>query len=235
MLGGNVNLQKLTKEKLIQAIHELQRTSHNESVACSSKDSLNFKKLNKKINDLESRIEDTEYKLYEAEAKINKLNQYSRRENLEIIGIPDTISQPELETTVIKLMDSMGVVLSSYEIVSCHRLYKNKKQSSANTIVRFMSRKKAIEILQKKKNLAQSPYVEIFENDIYITENLTPENRDIYDSCHLLKKKNVINNVWSYNGVVRIKFKDDNKEKPTKLYHMDDIFYYIPKAERYLQ
>ena len=40
--------------------------------------------------------------------------------------------------------------------------------------------------------------------------------------------------MWSYNGVINIKFTDDRNEKYTKLYHFKDIFDKIPNANRYL-
>ena len=48
-------------------------------------------------------------KLYEAEVRINRFEQYTRRENIEIIGIPDSIKHDDFEKTVLKIVNSIGV------------------------------------------------------------------------------------------------------------------------------
>ena len=49
--------------------------------------------------------------IYENEKDLHALQQYSRRENIQIIGIPDSISQNNLEKTVISILESMGVIV----------------------------------------------------------------------------------------------------------------------------
>ena len=43
--------------------------------------------------------------------KINELQRYTRRENIEIVGIPETVSQNDLEQTVIGILASIKVEL----------------------------------------------------------------------------------------------------------------------------
>ena len=46
-------------------------------------------------------------------------NQYSRRECLEITGVPDSVSNDDLEETIIKIFDKLNVAIdpSNIEIV----------------------------------------------------------------------------------------------------------------------
>ena len=58
---------------------------------------------------------------------LNKLDQYNRRENIEIDGIPDSVRNDELEAVVINILRRIGVHhLEEWEIVACHRLLKNR-------------------------------------------------------------------------------------------------------------
>ena len=70
------------------SIQELQQNHHNDN------------ELTELLNNLKYRLQSVEINLYEAEVRINKFEQYTRRENLEISGIPDSISQDQLENTV---------------------------------------------------------------------------------------------------------------------------------------
>ena len=56
------------------------------------------------------------------ERKCAANEQYSRRECLEISGIPDSISDNNLEETVLKIFNETGVTVNSGDIEVCHRL-----------------------------------------------------------------------------------------------------------------
>ena len=184
------------------------------------------------INDLKCRLDMIEKKLYEAQVRINKFEQYTRRENLEIIGIPDSINQDQLENTVLRILESIGVHTDSYHISACHRLAKNKKQQSANTIIRFTDRKVIYEIFSKKKALKLSPLKEELGSEFYIIENLSPEFKSIFESCKYLKRKNVIHSCWTYNGMVKVKI--NVNDRPINIFHHDDIGFYIEDAHKFI-
>ena len=132
------------------------------------------------IDNLTSRIEAIELqnksiqgKLHYAETKMRNLERYSRRENIEIIGIPDSVKHRDLEDTVIKILCSINVPIVSYDIAACHRLTREASQRSGNVIVRFVHRQISIESLRKRKRLKYSPYKYIFNNNLFIVENLS--------------------------------------------------------------
>ena len=49
-------------------------------------------------------------------------NQYSRRECLEIIGVPDSVSNDDLEETTIKIFDKLDGTIDPSNIVDCQWL-----------------------------------------------------------------------------------------------------------------
>ena len=69
------------------------------------------------------------------------LQAYSRRDNIEIIGIPDSVSNHDLEYTVIDILKTMNIEVTSYEIAGCHRLRKERNSRFTPVIVRFTNRK----------------------------------------------------------------------------------------------
>ena len=88
--------------------------------------------------------------MLEIDQKNNHLDQYSRRNNLEIQGIPANITDDKLEGKVIDIFSCLGIEVKSSDIEDCHTLgYANRK----NTIVRFAKRKFCYHSLDKKMDL----------------------------------------------------------------------------------
>ena len=127
-----------------------------------------------------------------------KNNQYSRRENIEIANISEDVKQQQLENHILKILHNLGLIsLTSYDIVAVHRLGKKCANRNRSTIVRFINRKNAIYALKNKSKLKHSVY-----KNLYINENLSPENRNIFNILYKMKKEKYINDVWSANGKI---------------------------------
>ena len=161
--------------------------------------------------------------LYSLEVEVANCDQYSRRENIELLNIPESIPQKDLEAHVIDVLKSIKVDdnICSYNIVAAHRLCKKRNGRNRSVIVRFINRKHAILALKNKKLLSNN----VEYRRYIITENLGPKNREIYDKCYKLKKSGIFKSLWTYNGRIHVKFSDSYEEYPTKIYHYDDIEY----------
>ena len=183
--------------------------------------------LKKEIHQLTCEYESVLDEIYNLQLNVTSNNQYTRRENIEFINIPERIKQSELEKTVIKILKCIDVEVTSYKIVAVHRLGKPRQGVTRNVIVRFINRKDAISSLINKKKLPKAKSIANDFNRIFIIENLCLDNKRIFDKCYKLKSDNIIKRLWSFNGVVNIKFSDSRDEWPTKIYHFSDIDYYI--------
>ena len=73
--------------------------------------------------------------------------QYSRRECLEIVGIPVSITDKNLQETVCNILNEIDVPCGSEDLEDCQRIKGDR------TIVKFSSRRKSSEVLCKKKKL----------------------------------------------------------------------------------
>ena len=154
------------------------------------------------------------------EKQIYQLQQYSRRENIEIIGLPDNINNSEHEKTVINILNKIGVSATSFDIAACHRLKKKNGRRSANVIVRFVSRKKAIECLKNKKLLKSK----VSEFQLSIIENLCPNYQSAYNYCHKLKAEGIIDSHWTFNGIISFRKKDTTDDNIYKIFHYDELY-----------
>ena len=59
------------------------------------------------------------------EIQLNKSDQYSRRECLEIVGIPESIRDCDLEDKSLEVFKSIGVSLTPEKVHTCHRIGRN--------------------------------------------------------------------------------------------------------------
>ena len=77
---------------------------------------------------LQPKIEDTDKAFY---GRANELEQYSRRNNIRIWGIPEAKESEDANDTVDavvnKLNETMGVNLHRYDIEKAHRLGRKRK------------------------------------------------------------------------------------------------------------
>ena len=77
--------------------------------------------------------------------------QYSRRECLEISGIPDSIPNNNLEDTVLKIFNETGVTVNLRDVEVCHRL--NQKANPKKVIIKLSKRKDVARVMNNKKKL----------------------------------------------------------------------------------
>ena len=109
-----------------------------------------LKNLQDENQRLRSKIGNLEKKVISLEGNGNLLEQYGRRNNLEITGIPDEIKDEDLEEKVIEILNKIDVNVSTKDIEACHRIGKSR-ENSKKTIIQFVNRKYAKKALLNKK------------------------------------------------------------------------------------
>ena len=157
------------------------------------------------------RVKDLENQVYTLNERYWALDQYTRRENIEILNIPDRIKQNELEAYVIVILKGIGLVnICSYDIAACHRLRKNSSHKYSPTIVRFVNRKDAIDAMLMRFNttLRAMPFP---EETLIITENLVSPRKRIFRKLRDIKRCGIISSLWTKNGTIYIRKFDENK------------------------
>ena len=164
------------------------------------------------------------------EKELTSFQQYNRRENIEISGIPESIPQNELEKIIIDVLKRIGVWgLESYEVVACRRLRrKMSNERTQRVIIRFTNRKRAIECLQGRRYLRDT--IHEFPN-IYIHESLCHQNKDIYEQCLSLQNNGNIRKLWTYNGTIYVKKTSNYNERPKRITNTNDIHYHFPDTQ----
>ena len=137
-----LNLMKLKKKKKKSV------TEVNESIM-SIKNTI-IDALKEENQKLQNKVKKLEEQFLEIDHKSNHLDQYSRRNNFEIQGIPVNVTDDELEGKVINIFSCLSIEVKGSDIEDCHRLgYVNPK----NTIIRFVNHKFCYQALDEKMEL----------------------------------------------------------------------------------
>ena len=97
-------------------------------------------------------VRNLETKVTSIKINQNMLEQYGRRNNIEVSGIPDSVEDNCLEEKNISLFTSIGIDVKSNDIEACHKIGKSRS-SSKKTIVRFTNKKFSKQVLYNRKKL----------------------------------------------------------------------------------
>ena len=153
--------------------------------------------------------------------KLIDTEQYSRRENLIISGIPESVKQDALERKVLQILESIGLLISTYEIVACHRLRKPRNsQYPAQTIIRFTNRKAVDLCLANRDRLLRNRHK--LNMNLRFYENLCEANEMVVRSCKKLKQSGRIHEYYRRNGFVKIIIEEGNRSE--RIPHPNDLF-----------
>ena len=74
--------------------------------------------------------------------------QYSRKESLEVVGIPCDVSNENLDSKVLEVFSKVGCEVLSYNIEACHPIRNNDR-----IIVKFLGRKDCDQFMSVKRYL----------------------------------------------------------------------------------
>ena len=141
----------------------------------------------------------------EMESKLNGLEQYSRKNNIRISGIPETGTESAEATTekiIRKLNDSIPELnLQKDHVDVAHRVGGKKKDRHRQIIVKLNSRMKRDEILKNRRNFKGT--------NTFISEDLAKTNQLVL-TCIRKKMPDEVDQSWSKGGHLYYKLKSDS-------------------------
>lgn len=175
----------------------------------------------------EARIVQLEGRVAQLEEEVDSQEQYTRRANIRIQGIPECDQGEATDDKVMEVVnDLMGFTppLQLEDIERSHRLGARLDKRTGQPrqraiIVRFRSERKRDEVFKARKWLKahndSSP-----DHKIFINEDLTARRSTLLYTCRQMKRDKSINDCWSYQGKIFVK---DKKDKITVVTKVPDI------------
>ena len=138
------------------------------------------------------------------ERNLSQQLQYSRRECVEFVNVPESIPQKDLEAKVIDMFAVAGTKVYPRDFHAVHRI------RGKTVIVKLVNRKDASFILRNKKelrNLSEKNRGKLgvgANTKIFVNESLCPYYRFLFGKCNALFKGNHISASYTMNGVIKI-------------------------------
>ena len=179
--------------------------------------------LTKIADSLAERANHVEQAVYRIECAIDEVQQYSRRDCLEITGIP--ILPEENRKHVIKEIGTLiNVNVEDTHLAAAHRL-PDTKNVKHQLIVKFVHSDKREEMYKKRRNLigknisnllsvqAAMGLAATSNNKIHINESLTGYRKQLFGRINDFKRKNNYKYLWTANGKIMLKAQDSSQTK----------------------
>lgn len=169
--------------------------------------------LKREVNDIKSHLRNME--------------QYSRRDNLEIVGVPYTNGE-NVYTILGKIATLIQIKYNSYDISIAHRLPVTSDFPNPAIIVKFISREcKAAwskAAFANRKRLTGAALNDAWASySIYVNDHLTPYNKAILSKARKAVREHKIASVWCRDCKLFAKKRPDPRARPILLRTMEDL------------
>ena len=176
----------------------------------------------------DARISTLEVQVNELHLKLDDQEQYSRRNSLRVIGVPENVNEDvgvELCNAKLNLGD---VQVKPEHIDRVHRVGPRREGVSSRPILVKFATYCTRQLVYKKRSslkLRNNTEAEVGDqtgrpNPIYINEDLTEYRSNLLWKARVKKRDKVINDCWSYDGNIRIK---DSENKITTVHSLQDL------------
>ena len=221
------SLDKMLKKDLINIVLSLQ----SEKDSATTKILEEVRALNNKFINLESQLLVTknvntllQERVIDLERQCWANAQYSRRECLEVSGIPDNVKQNDLEDKVLTIFKKVGCDIKSDNIEACHRVGRQN-----NVIIKFSKRKDCQQVFSVKKDLSKLDMKEVDlpeGTQIYINQSLCPYYKSLWSKSKKLRSLGKIHSFFISNSAIKLKIHENSE--PIAITHSSDFKQHFP-------
>ena len=164
--------------------------------------------------------------VFKLQRQVHRLEQYSRRENVILSGVPEGTEVSALEHKAIRHFIKIGANITAGDISACHRM---KKKS--NVIVRFVNRK-SVDLVLGKSKLAQN----LDTSDVWgapepvaLYPNLSPHYLAMRYKARKLKEHHLIAEFGFGRAGLWVKGDPESNKKPVDL--DADLYEFLPEGQ----
>ena len=159
--------------------------------------------------------------LQETADQVNELEQYSRKQCINVNGVPEKQNE-NVAQLVLEIARAAGAELSPSDVDAAHRVGRPRDGKHRAIIVRFVSFTARQRVYDRRRELRdltaergpQSFLTTAELKNVFISDSLTKRNEETMHNARQLKKERKIWAAWTDNGKMKIKLE---KNAPTKI------------------
>lgn len=221
-------VEKMSKEELVNMVLNYDKTMESTLADLNkeiSKINKNFEKLESELSISKTVNNALHKRVIQLEKQCWRNEQYSRRECIEVVGLPDSTTDNE----VCSVFKKIGVDVSVDNIEACHPLKSDNKNK---IIVKFSKRKDCQAVLENKKKLKNLSNEELgleTNSKVFVNESLCKYYKLLWSQCKSLWNDKMIFAFWTTNGSLKLKFRQDGRVHTIS--HLEDLKELFPEYE----
>lgn len=187
-----------------------------------------YEKINKTVEEQNIIIEQLKLENQDMKKRMNTMEQYSRRSNVQINNIPVTPNE-NVETLVCEIGEKIGVPIKyDVDIQAAHRV-PSKSETNKPIIVKFSNRGKrdAFIIAARTAKLkcgqleANQDLLFSSENKIYVNDHLTLQNMILFSDARKAVKEKKLKSAWTRSGNIYVR--RDASSQPMQIFDKEDL------------
>lgn len=164
---------------------------------------------------MKDRDRDDERAALSWQKEVDRLEQYSRRENVRVFGLPEGPGKEDTSAEVVKLASDMGLHLKKEDISVSHRL-PGRGKGPQPVIVKFVRRSTKVDMLRAKKKLKHVDG----RSKVFVEEDLTPLRSKMLKA---VRQDAATKSAWSIDGKIFCIVKKKGKEEKISVDSVNDL------------
>ncbi|XP_046666705.1 uncharacterized protein LOC124358454 [Homalodisca vitripennis] len=151
------------------------------------------------------------------EVRVRNLEQYSRKQNIEIDGVPESNNE-DVYAIIHDVGRAIGVELKRERVVAAHRIPSFNKKRTPPIIVRFSTFEEKDVWISSFRNVRPLTANKInprfnLQNKVFINEHLSPENKQLLSRTKEAAKTKGYKYVWTRDGKIFVRRGEGEKCK----------------------
>jgi len=173
--------------------------------------------LELELNAAKVKINKHDDEIYNLWDNLDSLEQYTRKNSLEIHGVPKE-AYGSTEEAVLAIANALDVDISSNDIEISHHL----KRRNSNTATKLYKARSRLKTMKMSSVFPRCPAsIPEFKDRIFINENLTGHRRFVMRQANKMRGDGLPLSCWSLDGKIFVKTSPDGS--PTRIFNENDL------------
>ena len=185
------------------------------------------------VKDKDEMIGRLEREIAEQRRTINDLEQYSRKNCINISGLPESTGENVI-SKVAELGAVVGVDICESDIDTAHRLGNPDKSKTRTVIVKFVRFDKREQLYAARKQIrtaripSGSSLTAPVLRGVYVTDSLTRANQAVMYAAREMRRADRLFAAWTDSGRMKVRVKRDG---PTRVIRSIDDLHELTGAD----
>lgn len=162
--------------------------------------------LKEAVTMLNQRVEELNRKVEKLEIGKDESEQYSRRNSIRISGLA-SVQNEDTDKLVLEIATAIKADITLSDIDRSHRVGKPGQSNNRDLLIKFATYRARDKFIRARRNLKDHDRF----GRIFINEDLTKRKSDLLYKARQLKKRNAVNQAWSWDGRIFVKDKRDER------------------------